>query len=78
MLSSARCVERLVERGHLQDMGPAEERVERRAQFVRQRREEFFLEAIGVLRVAIEQRVVEGECGTGGDIGGEGEIAIVV
>ena len=59
-------------------MGPAEERIERRPQFVRQGCEEVFLEAIRVLRIAIEQRVVEGECGTGGDIGGEGEIAIVV
>ena len=59
-------------------MGPAEERVEWCPQFVRQGREEVFLQAIRVLRIAIEQRVVEGECGTAGDIGGEGEIAIVV
>ena len=59
-------------------MRPAEERIERCAQLVRQGREEIFLEAIRVLRIAIEQRVVEGERGAGGDIGREGQIAIVV
>ena len=42
-----------------QHMGPAEHRIERRAQLVRQRRDEFILGAVRFLRLLVETGVVE-------------------
>ena len=52
-----------------EQLGPAEDRVERRAQLVRERGQEVVLGAVRVLRVAIEERVVERERRPRGHIG---------
>ena len=49
--------------GRAQHLRPPEQRVERRPQLVRQRRKEFFLQAIGIAGVAIQERVVERQAG---------------
>ena len=55
----------LVRRQHVaaQQARVAEDRVERRAQLVRQHREEFVLQAVGVLRLGVQPRVLERDRG---------------
>jgi len=69
---------RLIRGGHLHDVHPAEERVQRRAQLVRESREKILFQPIGLLRRAIQHRVVERQPGTRGDILRERKIVLVV
>jgi hypothetical protein len=61
-----------------EQLGVADDPRERRAQLVRHRREEVGLRAVGILRVEVELRVVEGERRALREVLGDGDVRRVV
>ena len=74
IVSTARRVRGRVELARAQHVRPAHDRVERRAELVRERREELVLQAVRLLRLEVEARVLDGDAGAVGDLLAERDV----